>query len=87
MIKQLQTQNNVTIQSDTVECNMQVVQNKGVNFIGNYNWQEFRRARDKSELQRMPAINTTLHLHAGRVWRRLEEILPNMYQQLVEESL
>ena len=65
---------------------MQVVQNKGVNFIGNYHWQEFRRARDKSELQRIPAINITLHLHAGKVWRRLEEILPNMYQQLVEES-
>ena len=34
----------------------------------------------------MPAINTTLQLHSGRVWRRLEQILPDIYQQLVEES-
>ena len=73
-------------QCDTVECRMQAVENRGVNFIGNYNWQEFRRARDKSELQSMPAIDPTLQLHADRIWKRLEEILPDMYQQLVEES-
>ena len=34
----------------------------------------------------MAATNTTLQLHAGRVWQRLEVILLDMYRKLVEES-
>ena len=58
-------------QQDTVKCKMQAVQTKGVSFIRNYQWQEFRKAKEKSELQKMPGINTTLQLHAARVRQRL----------------
>lgn len=50
---------------------LQKIQNKALNFIGGYQWNQFITARTKHEDQRLPTIGKVLHAQNSRIWNKI----------------
>ena len=72
--------------SSTHQAEFQVVQNQALNFIGNYNWQQMKTSRQKSEEQRLRPINAVLKDHSQRVWDKLLEQESDLFHDLASRS-
>ena len=73
-------------QSDEHIQQLQTVQNIGVNFIGDYSRNQRKRARDTNKEVGLPALTIQLHHQATKVWNKVKETTPRLYQEIVKTS-
>jgi len=61
---------------------LQTVQNKAIRFITNTRLIERKSSRQLHLQLKLPSINTILHTHANKIWDKIENNIPELYNQL-----
>jgi len=61
---------------------LQTVQNKALNFIGNYDWRDFVKTKKKHEEHQLKALSLVLHKSNKRIWKKLAKQIPEDVQEL-----